>query len=89
MGWKYVMIENKLAAYPIIFPDKLVHLEIATVCRLIVPEVDRWAPRPVSAGMIESLYVEGVGGESETLRMTSRHDDETIINRYKYFHGIK
>ena len=89
MGWKYLMIENRLAAYPVIFPDKLVHIEVATVMRLIVPTIDKQQPMPVSAGFIESLYVEGVGGDSKTLKMSSRPGDEGIINRYKYFHGIK
>lgn len=89
MGWKYVMIENHLAAYPIIFPDKLVHIEVATVMRLVVPAIRGKFAMPVSAGMIEDLAVGGVGGDSETLKMASRHEDADIINRYKYFHGIK
>jgi len=89
MGWKYVVITNKLADYPIIFPDKLVHIEVATVCRLIVPTIDKIEPMPVSAGDIGYLEVEGIGGWSSTLQMNSRPIDERLINTYPYLHGIK
>lgn len=89
MGWKYVMVQNHLANYPIIFPDKLVHIEVATVMRLVVPVIGKRQAMPVSAGMIEQVFVKGVGGDSETLRMTSRPIDERIINLYNYEHGIR
>jgi hypothetical protein len=88
MGWKYIMIEDKLTRTPIIFPDKLVHQEVFVVCR------ELWLPArgPVtacSAGMIEFLDVDGVGGKSETLRIKSHDRDAEIINGYPYSHGIK
>jgi hypothetical protein len=89
MGWKYVMFQNKLKYYPIIFPSDLVHVELATVVRLIIPVIDKVQPMPVSAGVVEQLYVRDVGGDSETLKMSSDSGDEDIINRYKYFHGIR
>lgn len=89
MGWKYIIIENELAAYPIIFPAFLIHRDMAERLHRVVPSTEGFQSRPVSAGVIESLYVKGVQGDSDTLRMHSRPEDEAIINRYKYFHGIK
>ncbi len=88
MGWKYIMIEDKLTRTPIIFPDKLVHLEVFTVCKLLLPR--KLAPiTACSAGMIGRLYVEGVGDRSESLNVKSNPRDGDIINGYPYFHGIK
>jgi hypothetical protein len=93
MGWKYVMMHSTLQGSnaevltPIIFPDKLVHLEVFTVARLLLP--DTMITVPYSAGMIEYLYVEGVGGRSDTMNLDSMgKPDEKTINGYKYFHGI-
>lgn len=92
MGWKYIMIEvthgKTSLEFPIIFPDKMVHLDVATVMRLCSP-LDGNFSHVISAGMIEQLYVEGVGGESTTLRIKSRKIDERTINMYNYEHGIK
>lgn len=93
MGWKYVMMEltapgGTKMGFPIIFPDKMVHIEVATVMALCGP-LDGNFPRVVSAGMIETLAVRGVGGKSETLKINSRREDERTINRYNYEHGIK
>ena len=88
MGWKYIMIEDKLTRTLIIFPDKLVHQEVFVVCReLWVP--DRLPAVACSAGVIEQLRVGGVGGKSDTLRIKSHLRDANIINGYPYFHGIK
>jgi hypothetical protein len=93
MGWKYVMLEltspgGTKIEFPIIFPDKLVHIEVATVMKLVAP-LDGNSPRVASAGMIETLVVKHVGGKSDTLRIGSRKIDERTINLYNYEHGIK
>jgi hypothetical protein len=94
MGWKYIMLELSLPnsdtkmEFPIIFPDKMVHIEIATVVKLCGP-LDGNEVRVASAGSIETLVVKHVGGESTTLGIKSRKTDERTINLYNYEHGIK
>lgn len=92
MGWKYIMFENKIGdttfLFPVIFPDKMVHSEVADSLRRCQPGWHHGGVKPVSAGMIDQLYVEGVNGESETLKMASKAGDEQVINVYNYFHGI-
>lgn len=92
MGWKYIMFENTIGdskfLFPVIFPDKMVHSEVSAVLRHCQPGWHHGGVKPISAGMIDQLYVEGVGGESETLKMASKIEDENIINTYNYFHGI-
>lgn len=90
MGWKYIMLDKGLFQFPIIFPDKLVHQEVFTMTRHLVPPQDTGEfATCVSAGMINGLFAKGVNGESETLRIKSRKIDERIINMYNYEHGIK
>ena len=89
MGWKYIMLDKGLFQFPIIFPDKLVHQEVFTMTRHLVPPQNDEYSRVVSAGMINQLFAKGVNGESETLRIKSRKIDERIINMYNYEHGIK
>jgi hypothetical protein len=88
MGWKYIMLEIKEGyRFPIIFPDKLVHKDVANALKLHCPSND-WAV-PTSAGTIYSLDVKGVGGSSETLKIESLGKyDEDMINTYNYTHGI-
>lgn len=90
MGWKYVMLDRGLFQFPVIFPDKMVHQEVFVTVRHTVPGAEDGKLATVaSAGMIEQLFVKGVGGDSETLRIKSRLIDERIINLYNYEHGIK
>lgn len=96
MGWKYIMMEITLGKgksatkmlFPVIFPDKMVHIEVATVVKLCGP-LDGNSPRPVSAGSIEHIRVDGLGGESTTLGLKTHKGDELIINSYSYTHGVK
>ncbi len=93
MGWKYIMFENKVGdttiMFPVIFPDKMVHKEVATVLRHCQPGWHHGGVAAVSAGVISKLEVKGVGGESETLNLESfGQEDEDIINNYNYAHGI-
>lgn len=42
MGWKYVMFENRMPGgtkflFPVIFPDKMVHSQIAMALRPFMP----------------------------------------------------
>lgn len=94
MGWKYIMIRSRsktgiVTDWPVIFPDKMVHAEVAGCARMMVP-VKGTVLGVVSAGKIEHLVVEGLGGDSETLSLKSRPDEDTkIIEMYSYLHGIE
>lgn len=93
MGWKYIMIESGMYRFPIIFPDKLVHAEVWQGLKAFIPKVKGVikinSAKVVSAGVIEYLNVDGVGGSSETLQIESLgEEDEQLINFYNYGHGI-
>lgn len=92
MGWKYVVIELQRSGmkidFPIIFPDKMIHIEVATVIKLCAP-FDGNDLRVVSAGKIEHIMPVGVGGDSETLKMRSRTFDDKMIEMYSYAHGLR
>ncbi len=94
---KYVMLEITLAGgeappfkLPVIFPDKLVHRDMAAHVKSVA-----WATWPrcnvnvISAGEIQLGGVECFG-ESETLNVKSRGErDARTIDVYNYFHGIE
>ena len=88
MAWKYVMFQHgDTFRVPILFPDKLVHADIAERLFPCMPIPAK--TRIVSAGMIEQLYVEGVYGKSETLNINSlEKEDQETINYLTYRHGI-
>lgn len=92
MAWKYIVLEATFGEtkveFPVIFPDKTIHLEVVTVMRLVAP-VGKHQPRVVSAGKIEHVDVDGIGGDSKTLKIASRADDKELIETYEYIHGIK
>lgn len=90
MGWKYIVIEADFGMpvkFPVIFPDKLVHKDVFQRIRACAPLRSR-AARCVSAGKIEHLEVDGLGGGSETLRLKSNPDDVRMIDSYSYTHGV-
>lgn len=94
---KYVMLEITLAGgeappfkLPVIFPDKLVHKDMAMHVKSVA-----WATWPrcnvnvVSAGEIQLSDVQCFG-KSETLGVESREDaDAHVIETYDYLHGIE
>lgn len=94
MGWKYIMFENTIGdlklLFPVIFPDKMVHSEVAAVLRHCQPGWHKGGVIPVSAGSIGILEVENsCYGESETLKLKSLgKKDADIINNFNYCHGI-
>lgn len=92
MGWKYVMFENKVGTltvmFPVIFPDKMVHKDVAAHLRHLMPGWRHGGVKAVSAGKIEHLTVHGLGGNSDTLGLESNPDDKGIIDDYSYMHGI-
>lgn len=92
MGWKYIMFENTIGdskiLFPVIFPDKMVHKDVAAVLRHCQPGWHHGGVKVVSAGIIGVLDIAGVNGESETLNIKSSKEDESVINNYNYCHGI-
>lgn len=96
MGWKYVMFELAMNSrddsvkfkFPVIFPDKMVHRQVAECLMPLMRMHGQGGARVVSAGSIEHLEADGLGGESETLGIESDPDDEATINGYSYFHGV-
>lgn len=94
---KYVMLEVTLAGeaalpfkLPAIFPDKLVHKDMAACLKKVA-----WSTWPgctvnvVSAGEVQLSDVQCFG-ESETLKVESREDaDAHVIETYDYTHGVE
>lgn len=93
MGWKYIMFENTIGTtkfiFPVIFPDKMVHNEVAAVLRHCQPGWHKGGVVAVSAGMIDHVTVDGIHGSSETLKLDSNKEDARTIDSYSYCHGIK
>jgi hypothetical protein len=89
---KYVMLKIKQGSInrlvPIIFPDLLVHSEVAKyIGNMLLRTKTAQAVTPISAGDID-LNVSLVYGKSETLGLTACEDDSNVIRDYSYFHGI-
>lgn len=94
---KYIMFKHKLAGdieqkVPIIFPNHLVHAEVARAMREVFKRQFDTEPEIASAGEINltgCLDVDSCFGKSETLKKESHKDDAAIINLYDYLHGIE
>jgi hypothetical protein len=94
MAWKYVMFNNRMTGgteflLPVIFPDKLVHLDVAMRLRSIMPGWGHGGVSALSAGMIEHVRPVGLGGRSETLGVGAQPNDNDVIATYSYRHGIR
>jgi hypothetical protein len=91
MGWKYIMIEATFGKarilFPVIFPDRMCHDEVAAVLKLVGP-VDGHRPTIYSAGAIDELMVNKASGESITLGIRAKTGDTGIINTYPDNHGV-
>jgi hypothetical protein len=91
MAWKYVVLSNGTFEFPIIFPDKMVHADVAKYMKHylnhdFVTNDNYWGV--VSAGMIDDILPENVHGMSGTLNVSSRPQDKPMIETYAYLHGI-
>lgn len=87
---KYIMIEQKVGEItrkiPIIFPDILIHKDIADA---IIPILSKMGEsKIVSAGNFNNFMCDYTIGKSSTLNIEANVDDAEIINSYDYFHGI-
>jgi hypothetical protein len=86
MGFNYIVIDNGRQLLPIIYPDVLVHDEVAAVIR-VLPNF-KAGSKVVSAGSID-IDVISCSGESSTLNLKSSPGDEELIDSFPYMHGLK
>lgn len=84
--FKYVVLSNSLFHFPIIFPDKLVHADVA---RALVGVTPGKKVKVTSAGFLLLQTKVQMDQKSETLRLGPDPDDERMINNYIYGHGIR
>jgi len=93
MGMKYIVLQIRngetVREWPIIFPDMIVHSDIANVIQkhLYLQNQDS---RVIAAGLV-SFFGSQVRcfGESETLNIESRgNEDAKLIKMFDYLHGI-
>ncbi|WP_260524279.1 hypothetical protein [Serratia sp. PL7] len=89
---KYIMLRvNKPMAreIPIIFPDNLVHADVVNAMRMLVAYPGIEDATVVSAGYCNLNLSAECYGKSETLGISSREsDDSIVINTYDYTHGL-
>lgn len=96
---KYVMIEipahgeAPARRVPVIFPESLVHADVAVALERVVKSTlapkARVTVKATSAGMcrLDNVLCHG---ESETLQLKSRERaDAQVIEMYDYLHGIE
>lgn len=78
---KYIMLEtDEGAKLPILFPDALVHADIADLIqRLIMIRMDAIGVTVASAGFVELGALPAVAGESESLKKVSNPMDALRI----------
>ena len=89
MGFKYVMLEIDNGAFkrrlPIIFPDILVHADVAAAVQSL-PMMGE--AKPIAAGSID-LMAAACHGRSSTLNVSAGETDAELINTFPYFHGME
>ncbi len=95
MGMKYIVVEVKTAnrykrEWPIIFPDTMVHRQVADVIQNHLAVDCKLNSRIIAAGFVSFFGGEvHCSGESETLNIESRgREDEKLIKLFDYLHGI-
>jgi hypothetical protein len=85
-GWKYVLLPGKNGiTYPIIFPELFVHKEVSERFYYMDPNVGEGV---ISAGFVDGLSVVATSGLSETLGVSSRGEDASLINTHPYTKGM-
>ena len=88
---KYVFLEKKnkgdntATMYPIIFPNGLIHADIAEAVCVFIKEKYGDDLFVTSAGEIY-VGVSSVGGNSTTLQLAARPEDKGYINTIDYMH---
>lgn len=93
--WKYVMFEANGQMVPVIFPNTLIHQDMADGAghairhHVIRAKPGNWSSKLVSAGFVANLAVLSAYGKSESLdNLKSGKDDTQIINEMPYCHGL-
>lgn len=77
---KYIILQTEEGMrFPIIFPDMLIHAEVALFMAELTDATTKQKAVPVSAGMIALGTDFTCSGGSDTLSMQSRPQDEAII----------
>lgn len=75
--------------FPIIFPDALIHADVAKWLALCD---GMQGAKPVAAGFLSSMEVgaeNACHGKSDTLKLASRgKQDDTLMLCYDYLHGM-
>lgn len=80
---KYIMLLKGQQRYPIIFPEDLVHIEVAEHLKDI-PTLS--GAEVVSAGTV-LMVATAVDGKSSSLKVRSAMIDSTVINVWDYSRG--
>lgn len=93
MAFKYIMFDVTISTttwkMPIIFPDKLIHSDMAECATIAIHlAIPKAIVKAVNAGTLNQLKVVSTDGDSETLNLKYNEDDATVINAYEYLHGI-
>lgn len=77
---KYIILETAEGMrFPVIFPDMLIHAEVALFMAELTDATTKQKATPVSAGTIALGTDFTCSGGSDTLSMQSRPQDEAII----------
>lgn len=86
---KYIMYCDGQNYRPIIFPDEIVHMDMARGLERSLSALHNFLP--ISAGFVQiggtiagRHFETKVYGESETLNLKSREEDSKIISQYEY-----
>lgn len=88
MDFKYIMVNDSIRDIPIIFPGMIVHKDMYEYTVRMFKKY-KVTIHPVSAGSIRLYPSVYCCGNSETLKLDSRGQEDTdIINYYQYLHGI-
>lgn len=96
MGFKYIMLEVEMGEHtskmvPIIFPDFMIHQDLAKSIQKILKQTHKMESKVFSAGDISYVGSDCLvcTGRSETLEINANTEDTGTIRMYEYFHGIK
>ena len=82
---KYIVLDDGERELPIIFPDDMNHIDIATA----ITNLDEYKSCRLVAGGFIQVGPSLCSGSSKTLAINSRPEDQALINGYDYSHGIK
>ncbi len=90
---KYVVIQvplgkELLREIPVIFPNEIVHLDIAKTLIAMCPGFEKG--KAVSAGFVNSMDIDApLHGKSDSLKLITRDEDKSLVQMNDYLHGIK